>query len=306
MFFAYCPTETTIIIQKSDMKICLQCETCFNSKSWLCPSCNKEPLKCNDILLFAPQLSDKNDGFKADYFKNLFRVEASNFWFRSRNKLLIWAIKKYFPSVKSFLEIGCGTGFVLSAIEKEFPQINLYGSEIYSEGLSFASSRVSKTKLMQMDAKEIPYKDEFEMIGAFDTLEHIREDEIVLKQIYKALKPGGGIMLTVPQHAFLWSLYDEHGHHVRRYSAGELKLKVENAGFKVKKTISFVSILFPFLIISRLKKRKSCLEYDVMSEFKVSGVVNFILERILDFERFLIKLGMNLPFGGSLLLIATK
>jgi len=38
-------------------------------------------------------------------------------------------------------------------------------------------------------------------VGAFDVLEHIKEDEIALGQIHKALRPSGVMLLTVPQHA---------------------------------------------------------------------------------------------------------
>lgn len=288
------------------MKVCLKCESPFESTDWICKYCGQEPLKQDGRLFFSPELSESCDGFSLDSFEKLFKIELTNFWFRSRNKLITWAISRYFLDAKNFFEIGCGTGFVLSAIEKEFPDLDLYGSEIYNEGLRFASTRVLKTTLFQMDARKIPFKEEFDVIGAFDILEHINEDEEVLEQIYQSLKPGGGIILTVPQHPFLWSIYDEHSYHVRRYQASELKQKVQKAGFKVKKVISFVSILFPILVINRLQNRKSRMRYDVMSEFRMSKVTNAILERVLDLERFLIKAGITFPFGGSLLLIATK
>ena len=64
------------------------------------------------------------------------------------------------------------------------------------------------------------------MIGAFDVLEHIADDELVLSQMHQAVRKGGGIILTVPQHSFLWSEIDEYSRHVRRYSVSELKLKL--------------------------------------------------------------------------------
>ena len=55
-------------------------------------------------------------GFKHHYFKELAELEAGNFWFRARNKLILWALNKYSQELQSFLEIGCGTGFVISAV----------------------------------------------------------------------------------------------------------------------------------------------------------------------------------------------
>ena len=70
------------------------------------------------------------------------------------------------------------------------------------------------------------FRNEFDVIGAFDVLEHIADDELVLSQMHQAVRKGGGIILTVPQHSFLWSEIDEYSRHVRRYSVSELKLKL--------------------------------------------------------------------------------
>ena len=89
------------------------------------------------------------------------------------------------------------------------------------------------------------YAAEFDAIGAFDVLEHIVDDEMVLRETNKALKSGGGLLLTVPQHQFLWSAADESARHVRRYSSRDLREKVERAGFKVIRMTSFVSFCYP-------------------------------------------------------------
>ncbi|MDH4233429.1 MAG: class I SAM-dependent methyltransferase [Nitrospirota bacterium] len=255
---------------------------------------------------FSPGLARMNEGFDADYFGELSKLEAGNFWFRSRNDLILYTLKRYFPQAENFFEIGCGTGFVLAAIEKAFPHLLLFGSDIYSLGVSFASKRMQNALLFQMDARSIPFEQEFDVIGAFDVLEHIHEDQLALKQIWRALKHGGGIIITVPQHLFLWSKTDEASCHVRRYSAKELKEKVVRAGFEIVKMTSFVTLLLPFMMASRHKKQKSDQDFDVFTELRLNGTLNSIFEHILDFERLLIRLGVNLPAGGSLLLVARK
>ena len=105
---------------------------------------------------------------------------------------------------------------------------------------------------MQMDARNIPFVDEFDAIGAFDVLEHIEEDEQVLAQMHDALNHADVVLLTVPQHAWLWSLVDDYSCHVRRYSAKELHGKVRVAGFEILLSTSFVSSLLPIMLASRL------------------------------------------------------
>ena len=288
------------------MKVCPTCNNRFETEGWRCPSCHSEPDQVAGFPAFAPDLAKANDGFEASHFDELAPLEANNFWFRSRNQLIIWALGRYFPDITNFLEVGCGTGFVLSGMKQGFPNLRLSGSEIFSNGLIYASDRVGQCDLFQMDARHIPFEDEFDVIGGFDVLEHITEDELVLYQMYRAVRPGGGIILTVPQHAFLWSKADEHACHVRRYSNSELKNKVQNAGFDLVKSTSFVSLLLPLMMISRLRQRTGAKDYDPLAELKISGLVNQILEKMLGLERALIRMGLPFSAGGSLLVVARK
>ena len=174
------------------MKICLQCRRTFEQQAWTCPTCGYSPPFRNGYLSFAPELAAKSKGFDAHAFPILAKLEAQNFWFRSRNRLIINTIKHYFPQAQTFLEIGCGTGFVLQGIEKAIPHLACSGSEIFSTGLEFASQRLLDTNLFQMDAQNIPFSEEFSVIGAFDVLEHIQEDRAVLQEMYNSLQIGGG------------------------------------------------------------------------------------------------------------------
>jgi len=70
--------------------------------------------------------------------------------------------------------------------------MRLAGSEIFSAGLAFVAMRVPSAAFYQMDARNIPFRDEFDIIGAFDVLEHIEDDVAVIDQVAKALRPGGG------------------------------------------------------------------------------------------------------------------
>src|SRR4051812_14712241 len=166
------------------MKVCGACGNRFNGSEWKCPACAFEVESVGGHLAFAPELAEESEGFEAGYFAQLARLEAGNFWFRARNKLVVWALRSYFPEAKSFLEIGCGTGFVLSGIREARPEMELSGSEVFAAGLGFAAERLPTVKLFQMDARRIPFESEMDVIGAFDVLEHIKEDEEVLAQMH--------------------------------------------------------------------------------------------------------------------------
>jgi SAM-dependent methyltransferase len=250
-------------------------------------------------------MTQKAEGFKPELFVQLAQIEGQHFWFRARNKLIFWVLAKYFPRSENFLEIGCGTGFVLAGLREIFPKLSIAGSEFYVEGLEIAARRVPDAFLFQMDARCIPYESEFDVIGAFDVIEHIDDDEAVLKQMHKAVRPGGGIILTVPQHRFLWSKQDEFACHVRRYSRYELVDKVRRAGFAVRAVTSFVALLLPLMMASRFLL-KTKMPTELTGEFKLGKLADGLLGAIMGFERLIIQAGGRFAAGGSLLLIARR
>lgn len=240
------------------------------------------------------------DGFNVENFKELYKYEDSSFWFKARNRLIIYMLKKYFSNVNSFMEIGCGTGYVLKKIAEDFPKSQIYGSELFEEGLKFAKKRIPRAKLIQLNAVDYNEKDIYDVIGAFDVLEHINEDEKVLNNMYNAVKKG--IIITVPQHKFLWSDTDIEACHVRRYTKKELIVKLQEAGFKIKIISSFVSLLFPFMVFSRYCVKSK----ETQTELKLPKILNDIFYIIMLIEIFMIKLGVRFPCGGSLIVVAEK
>jgi len=245
-------------------------------------------------------------GFPIEAFEKLAALEAQNFWFRARNKLIVWALRRHFPAMQRYLEIGCGTGYVLAGVAQAFPGAQLVGSEVFSAGLPFAATRVKVAELPQMDARHIPYIKEFDAIGAFDVLEHIPEDEAVLASMFQALRAGGGIAVTVPQHPWLWSAADDQACHVRRYARSELREKVQRAGFKLVFETSFVSLLLPAMLASRLGQRRPKTGETDFSELSLPDWLNHLFETVMNLERFFIQRGLQFGVGGSRLLLAIK
>ena len=289
------------------MKICSACSARFDNSGWDCPKCGHAPPQVNGFPALAAELANSSEGFQPEYFAQLASLEAGNFWFQSRNTLILLLLKQHCPTMKSFLEIGCGTGFVLSGIASAFPAASLTGAEIYCTGLQYAAQRVPGAQFMQMDARNIPFESHFDALGAFDVLEHIEEDSTVLTQICLALKPGGILVLTVPQHPLLWSSQDEMACHVRRYTAKELKQKVSNAGFDFVDSGSFVALLLPLMWLSRrFDKNNKDGRHDPMAELRIGRVANLMLSAIMSVELMFTRLGFRFPAGGSLFLVARK
>ena len=245
-----------------------------------------------------------SDLFNPQAFAQLAQAEAGHWWFQSRNRLILWVMQTKIELFHNFMEVGCGTGFVLQGIQETFPETDLKGTEFFTEGLAFAQERVPTASFEQLDAREFGENETHDAIGAFDVVEHIPEDELVLQNLANALRTGGSLLLTVPQHQWLWSVVDEAACHVRRYSRAELCQKVEATGLKITYVTSFVSLLVPLMYLARLRAKDE--SYDPMSEFRIPTWLNWSLEQIMSLEHLLMKLGLRLPVGGSLLVLAQK
>ena len=242
--------------------------------------------------------------FPEHSFPSLYSVESRHWWFQARVRLILWALQYKVPGFSSFLEIGCGTGFVISQIAKYFPGKEYYASELYESALVLAKSRNVDCRFKQLDATKMSDIDSYDCIGCFDVLEHISTDNIVIENIYAALKPKSFLLVTVPQHKFLWSSIDSEAHHVRRYARHDLLMKLKNHGFHISYSTSFVSLLLPLMYLQRRFLLSET--NDSSNEFNVSKITNRFLSWIMAFELILIKIGISLPFGGSLFVIAFK
>jgi SAM-dependent methyltransferase len=277
----------------------------FDSVEWKCPACDWEPVFLDRFPAFAPELAASNNDYDSSFFERLAAVEDGFFWFEARNALLTWALRKYFAGAKSLLEVGCGTGFVLREVGRKFPGMRLAGGEVFENGLLCAASRVPAAELMQLDATRMPFREEFDVIGAFDVIEHIEDDEAVLRELHATARRGGGVILTVPQHAFLWSNADDYAHHKRRYERRDLLRKVERAGFEVAMATSFVSLLMPVLLAARRGRGRNK-DYSVFREFEISTLANRAMRSVLGLERAGIRAGLRFAIGGSLLVVGKK
>ncbi len=212
---------------------------------------------------------------------------------------------RHFASATSVFEIGCGTGFVLAGLKAARPAVEYSGSDLYIAALEFAARRLPGVPLYQMDCRHLPFDAEFDVVCAFDVLEHVEEDTAALAEMFRAVKPGGGVIISVPQHPWLWSAGDAYSHHKRRYRRAELVAKVRAAGFVPVQVTSFVASLLPVMAVARALQRDGR-KYDPQAEYRAPRVVDRALEGVLAAERWLIGRGVSLPAGGSLVAVAVK
>lgn len=268
-------------------------------------------IEIDGFRCYAPELARSYTDYPSEGFDVTAAVEATSFWCRTRTRIIRDVIVRFTDSSRTLdmLEIGCGIGGVVAQL-RPLRHLHLTASEIYLQALQYARSRVPGVEFIQLDATAIPFHSEFDIIGAFDVLEHIAEDETVLRGVAAALRPSGLLLVTVPQHKWLWSDLDEIVFHKRRYTRSELLAKLRRAGFQTLFCSSFVTLLFPAMAASRLMSRLRGPSADRKAAFAAEVTLPPLLNRICDsvmrVDEVALRAGVSLPFGGSLLAVARK
>jgi 2-polyprenyl-3-methyl-5-hydroxy-6-metoxy-1,4-benzoquinol methylase len=263
------------------------------------------------IRCFSPEVVSSYADYPDGGFDLTDKSGESSFWVRSRNRLFKSIVSDQMVATgkTKFLEIGCGTGnFIQQIAENE--NLEITGSEIYLKGLLYAKKNLPNIDFIQFDITQGVIGEEFDIIVAFDVLEHIENDISAILNINRMLNKGGCLIVTVPQHKFLWSKLDEIVKHKRRYSRGELVTKLQENGFDISYATSFLFVLFPFMLITRMfdKGRNQTQSEEVALEKRVkfSNVLNWIFNLFMRIDEALIRLGFSLPFGGTLVVVARK
>ena len=256
--------------------------------------------------------------YDPEFFDQLARIESKHFWFRTRNQViatLAQQITEDWPDGYRVLEVGCGTGNVLRALEQVCSRGIVVGMDLFAEGLSFARKRTS-CALVQGNIEQSGFGIQFDLIGAFDVVEHLSDDVQVFRAIHSMLKPGGALLLTVPAHQSLWSYFDEAAHHRRRYGTTDLRSKLIQTGYEIEFLSQFMASTYPLLWFVRIIKSilrendnsNSVERHRALSleELRIVPVLNGLLTFALTQEARLIKSRIVLPFGSSLVVVARR
>ena len=262
--------------------------------------------------------NDAWSSYDPGFFDQLARIESRHFWFRTRNKIIVTLTKQItenLPDAYRVLEVGCGTGNVLRALEQACPRGTVMGMDLFAEGLRFARTRTS-CPLVQGNLQQPGFGVQFDLIGAFDVVEHLSDDTRVFRSIHSMLKPNGVLLLTVPAHQSLWSYFDEVSHHCRRYDSADLRHKLEHSGYEIEFLSPFMTSIYPMLyLVRRIRsvRRRSCglnsAASDrnlLMKELRIVPFVNGILTFVLNQEAKFIKRRRVLPFGTSIIVAARR
>ncbi|MBG0813552.1 bifunctional 2-polyprenyl-6-hydroxyphenol methylase/3-demethylubiquinol 3-O-methyltransferase UbiG [Planomonospora sp. ID82291] len=219
-------------------------------------------------------------------------LEDRHWWFRERRAILRRELRRLQPRGRA-LDVGAaGGGNTRVLAELGYDALVADASEAAVE-----AARRRGLKAVHADARDLPMESgHFDVVTAFDVLEHIAEDHLAAEELARVLKPGGTALIAVPCDMSLWSAHDDAVGHVRRYAREDLVGVVEKAGLTVERVWSWNVLLRPVVV----RRRRNSEGNDLTG---LPWIVNAGLTAVIVLERHLPVKSMR---GVSLFLRARK
>jgi SAM-dependent methyltransferase len=236
-----------------------------------------------------------------------------HWWFAGRTRAIESLLGQSLPRTEGLeiLDVGCGAGNMIHHLSR-YGRVR--GLEVDPRPVREARLRGYHVEL-QDATQPYPFDEAtFDLVTAFDVIEHVDDDRAILQEACRALKPGGHIAITVPALMWLWSHNDDINAHKRRYRAGDLKSKLAEAGFAVDRVTYNNFFIFPLaaaLIKFRRGNEPELASHHLQEEaYEVemepaSPPVNAILTQAGKLEAAFMRWG-SFPIGTGLVAVARK
>jgi SAM-dependent methyltransferase len=237
-----------------------------------------------------------------DYELQTHQAEDRHWWYRGRRTVLDGVIADLeLPTNARILDAGCGSGRFMVDLAKRG---EVKGVELSDTSVALARQR-GIGEVVAGSVLEMPFADaSFDLAVSLDVIEHLEDDIAALRELRRAVAPGGALLITVPAYQWLWSGHDEINHHHRRYTRRTLQGAAEQAGWKQVRTTYFNSLLLPVAILLRVLDRFSTKTTESSLDLWIPPEpLNWLLERPLALEAALIARGGRIPAGLSLLAV---
>jgi len=241
-------------------------------------------------------------------YRLMFELEDHYWWYVGIRDLLNTLLEKYAPrgNQNLILDAGCGTGANLLELDRYG---NTVGIDLSAQAIAYCRARgIARERAWLASAMHLPFRAaQFDLAISFDVICNVTDDARAMAEIARALKPGAPFLVLMPAYQWLWSAHDVAVGTLRRYSRGELRARLEHAGFAIERMSYVNCFLFPIVLAVRMARRSEA-HNGAVTQSDLAALprpLNALLSWIYQLEmKWLAR--ANLPFGASLIAVARK
>lgn len=230
-------------------------------------------------------------------------IQNDYWWYRVRSRLLSTVLEPFAGDAARVLDVGSADGPSVGWLRGRELHVSL---DLDPRGLE--SGGVCGSAL------ELPFRDgSFDIVSAFDVIEHCDPESGVVAELTRVLRPGGHLLVSVPAYQWAWSDFDEVNGHHRRYTRPRLVAALTDQGLAVQRSTYAFSSMFPLFVAERVVRRLRSARRsdgpreaaDVVELPQTSRWMDRILMALGSFDaRWLSR--RDLPFGSSVVAAATR
>jgi SAM-dependent methyltransferase len=244
---------------------------------------------------------------KPSEYDKLDRVEDRMWWFAAMHaNLLLMAQRSAVDELDlPILDAGCGTGGFLSRLAVKYRRTPIFGLDLDLEACARAATK-SARPVCAGSVNDLPFaNDALAAIFSADVLCHQGvDDHRALRHFHRCLSPNGRLILNLPAYSWMLSRHDRAVSNTRRYTTTGLRRLLKAVGFRPVYVSYWNALLFPLMVITRKFFPK---EHGVEGDVKMyPQPVEMLCRVATGVETALLRRGVGLPFGGSIIAIAVK
>jgi SAM-dependent methyltransferase len=230
-------------------------------------------------------------------------LQENHWWFRGRRSILTQLIGALeLPKPAKVLEVGCGPGGNLTMLRRFGDVVAMEPDEA---SRAYAAERMGVRVEAGFLPDDLPFApDSFDLVCAFDVIEHVDDDAASVQALARLIRPGGYFATTVPGQPWMWSRHDELHHHKRRYRMRAYRAMFQDAGLQIVKASHFNTLLFPPIAAVRAAKMLTGSK-SADDDSMPPAPLNALLGGLFAAERHWLA-HAPLPFGVSIVLIARR
>jgi ubiquinone/menaquinone biosynthesis C-methylase UbiE len=238
-----------------------------------------------------------------------YRAERTHFWFHGLRQFSEPLVTQALAgrTTPRILDCGFGTGANMARLSARG---RVWGFDLSTVGVPHARA-YGQTTLAQASLTAIPFPEStFDLVTAFDVLACLDEPHIAaaLTEVRRVLKPNGAFFFNTAALPILRGSHAVFGQEVYRATKGSLGRRLEESGFRIDRLTYTNCSLFPLMLAVRLSQRAFGLSSPEESGADIvvpPAWINAILAGVLSLEAQALRV-MNMPFGSSLLGLATR
>jgi SAM-dependent methyltransferase len=218
-------------------------------------------------------------------------------WYRARTQLLQAALGDFLGTPRRLLDVGSADGPSVSWMQGDHER---FAIDLDPRGLTPGRGVCAS-------ALSLPFRDAaFDVVGAFDVIEHCEPEARAIGELARVLAPGGRLLASVPAYQWAWSDHDVQAGHYRRYTRSRLVAAVEGAGFSVRRCTYGFAGVFPMFAAERVARRlRRSAPAAQQGLPQVSRSLDRVLTGLSAAEARALR-RHDLPFGSSIFLAADK